>query len=226
MFKAAVFDLDDTLYDYGGLNKRAVAQLCEFTCGKLEISESLFYDAYRWGRDETKRCLGKTGASHNRLLYCQRALEYLNRTPAGLALDMYEVYWGYMLEHMCLRDGAMELLKYCKECGLKIGICTDLTAHIQHRKIRKLGLELAVDVIVTSEEAGVEKPGEAIYKMLLEKLSVPPKEVIFIGDSLEKDVVGPEKMGMCGVWFHGMEDGVHRVVSSLREVREILDEGN
>lgn len=225
MFRAAVFDLDDTLYDYEGLNEQAIAALCDFTCGKLEILESEFYGAYYRGRDETKRLLGKTGASHNRLLYCQRTLEYLNKMPVGLALDMYEIYWGYMLKHMCLRDGAMDLLKYCKERGLKIGICTDLTAHIQHRKIKALGLETLVDVIVTSEEVGVEKPDSAIYSILLEKLSVPPKEVIFIGDSLEKDVLGPQRMGMCGVWFRGKEGGNYKVVSALREVRSILDEG-
>lgn len=170
MLRAVIFDLDDTLYEYETLNQVAIARLCVFTCERLGISEHQFHTAFDWGREETKRLLGNTGASHNRLLYCQKTLEHLHQPPTILALEMYETYWGYMLEHMCLRDGAEELLKYCTDRGLKIGVCTDLTAYIQHRKLRKLGLSSYVDALVTSEEAGIEKPSEVIYSLMLEKL--------------------------------------------------------
>ena len=162
MLRAVIFDLDDTLYEYEELNRIATAKLCAFTCERLRVSEQRFYAAYDWGRRETKRTLGNTGASHNRLLYCQKTLEYLGQRPVGLALEMYETYWGYMLEHMNLRPGAGELLGYCSKRGLKIGICTDLTAHIQHRKLKRLGLSELVSALATSEEAGIEKPREDI----------------------------------------------------------------
>ncbi len=224
MLRAVIFDLDDTLYEYERLNRAAIEKLCAFVCEKLGVTQRQFREAFDRGRGETKRVLGHTGASHNRLLYCQKTLEYLGQPPAGLALDMYETYWGYMLEHMRLRDGTEELLGYCREQGLRIGICTDLTTHIQHRKLRVLGLSDFVDALVTSEEAGVEKPGRAIYEMILEKLRVQPEEAVFIGDSLEKDVLGPERMGMHAVWFQGEDDGAHMTAASLRDVRRILDE--
>lgn len=224
MLRAVIFDLDDTLYEYEALNKAATAALCAFASERLGVSEQRFFEAFNWGRRETKRVLGDTGASHNRLLYCQKALEYLGRPPAGVALDLYETYWGYMLEHMRLRGGAGELLAYCARRGLKMGVCTDLTAHIQHRKLRKLGLSDIVRALVTSEEVGVEKPGEAIYRMMLEKLHVLPQEAVFVGDSLEKDVVGPERTGMRAIWFQGKDDGVHRTAGSLEDVRRMLDE--
>lgn len=224
MLKAVVFDLDDTLYEYGELNRAAITELCTFTCARLGIPAQRFYEAFDWGRRETKRVLSCTGASHNRMLYCQKTLEYLGWKPASLALDMYETYWNYMLEHMCLREGVGELLGYCLGRGLKIGICTDLTTHIQHRKLRTLGLADAVSALVTSEEAGTEKPGEAIYRLMLEKLGFLPEETVFVGDSLEKDVKGPERLGIQAVWLHKENDGVHKTASTLREVREIIDE--
>ena len=224
MLRAIIFDLDDTLYEYEALNQAATVELCAFACEKLGISEQRFYMAFDWGRQETKRTLGNTGASHNRLLYCQKMLEYLGQRPVGLSLDMYDIYWGYMLEHMHLRPGGRELMEYCMERGLKIGICTDLTAHIQHRKLKRLGLADFVSALVTSEEAGVEKPGAMIYKMILEKLYAKPEETLFVGDSLEKDVIGPERTGMCAIWFRGRRDGLHRTAVSLREVRRMIDE--
>ena len=223
MLEAIIFDLDDTLYDYSAWNKKAVEELCLFVHRQINISQTSFYEAFHWSRREIKRLLGSTGSSHNRLLYCQKTLEYLGYPPATLALDMYEVYWGYMLQHMSLRDGVWELLDYCKKKKMKIGICTDLTAHIQHRKIRKLGLSEWIDEIVTSEEAGAEKPNEKIYQMILKKLKTSPENTIFVGDDLEKDVKGPIKAGMKAIWFHSEKQEPYHTCSSFVEVKEFFN---
>lgn len=235
MIRAVVFDLDDTLYDYESLDREAMENLCSFTRGRLGITREAFFDAFKRARKETKETLEGTGASHNRMLYCQKTLEELGKKPASLALEMYEAYWGYMLERMELRAGARELFRYCREKGIKIGICTDLTAHIQHRKLRALGLEAWTDVLVTSEEAGAEKPSPAIYRLLLDKLRMSPEEVLFVGDSLERDVKGPAAMGMRAVLFHGgeMSEEAHRQAvrgeyaqaGMMEDIKEIIDAG-
>lgn len=224
MLQAIVFDLDDTLYDYSRWNEKAIEELCLFVQRQLSVSKDSFYEAFHWSRKETKRLLGNTASSHNRLLYCQKTLEYLGCPPTSLALDMYEVYWGYMLEHISLRDGAWELLEYCRNEKMKIGICTDLTAHIQHRKIRKLGLSGWIDGIVTSEEAEAEKPDDKIYQMILKKLKTSPESTIFVGDDLEKDVIGPLKAGMKAIWLHKGKQEPYRACSSFREVKEYFHE--
>lgn len=207
MYKAVVLDLDDTLYEYEQINKEAIEVLGAYTCHQFGITKSKFHEAFHWARKETHEILGNVGASHNRILYCQKILEYIRVNPIEKALDMYDTYWGYMLDHMVLRNGAMEFLEHCKNKEIKIGICTDLTAHIQHRKIRKLGIAPWITSLVTSEEAGVEKPSEFIYQLILKKLQVEPEEALFIGDNLEKDVKGPEKAGMGALWFHEEAEG-------------------
>lgn len=206
MLKAVICDLDDTLYEYKELNEKAMKALRDYTCNRLSISESSFYRAYNWARDETKRILGNTGASHNRMLYCQKMLEHISVPSTVVALEMYEVYWGYMLRHMCLRDGVRELLNYCRKCGIKVGICTDLTAHIQHRKIRHLGIDALVDAIVTSEEAGAEKPEPIIYEMILRKLDVTAEEAVFVGDDWKKDIEGAQAAGIRAIWYNPKTD--------------------
>lgn len=228
MLKAIIFDLDDTLYEYEEINKEAINALCAYTCNRYNISISVFLEVFRKAREENKQILGQTGASHNRMLYCQKMLEYLNIPPAEAALELYETYWGYMLEHMELREGILELLQYCKEHSIKIGICSDLTAHIQHRKIRKLGISSLIDKIVTSEEAGIEKPASIMYEMILNKLGVKPEEALFIGDSLEKDIKGAKKVGMKALWFHigkNYEGAQFDMISSFREAETLIYDG-
>jgi len=223
MYKAVIFDLDDTLYAYEPLHQEALDLLRDYTCTRFHISPSDFSAAFVSAKAETKRLLGVTGSSHNRLLYCQKTLEFLCLNPVDGALEMYETYWGYLLSHMTLREGALDLLQYCKDSGIKVGICTDLTAHIQHRKLRALGIVPYVDAFVTSEEAGAEKPDARMFRLILEKLSVTPKDALFIGDSLEKDVLGAQRAGIKALWLHPEAGENYPSVATLKEIRRMLD---
>lgn len=224
MREAVILDLDDTLYDYETIHQGAMHALCQFTCKELSIPSMSFYEAFCQARKETKRTLGETGASHNRMLYFQKTLDYLGRYSACLALDMYETYWGYLLTHMQLREGAWELLEFCKEHRIKVGICSDLTAQIQHRKIIRLGISDWIDAVVTSEEAGAEKPSRIMYQMILEKLHTTPEKALFIGDSKKKDVEGPQQIGIATLWLHPDGSQKYRTISCLNEVKDFLYE--
>jgi len=67
---------------------------------------------------------------------------------------------------------------------------TDLTAQIQLQKWQKLGLQRYIDFLVSSEEAGVEKPSPYIFELALDKLQLKAHEVIMIGDNANKDIAG------------------------------------
>lgn len=210
MYKAIIFDLDDTLYDYETVNKIAVENLCNFVCSKYEITERQFEDAFTWAKKQTKTLLGDTGSSHNRMLYSQKILEYLGKNPIEGALELYNCYWDSMLSNMKLRDGSINLLKRLKDDRIKIAICTDLTAHIQHRKLQKLNLASYIDVLVTSEEAGAEKPSEKIFCLVFEKLKkllpeLQKSDCLFVGDSQRKDVDGPRAFGLKSILFDNIK---------------------
>lgn len=230
MIKAIIFDLDDTLYDYKALEQAAFECVGELVRERLGVSEEQYGDAFKRARQATKEKLGETATSHSRMLYFQKTLEYLDIRPLYLALEMYETYWGFFLDNMNLYPGARELLEALHEKYIRVGVCTDLLAHIQHRKLRRLGMMDDVDCLVTSEEAGVEKPAPGIFKLCLEKLRLPAGEVCFVGDNLERDVKGAMAAGMQAVWFHPMdetsrdeqaEDGID-AVSDYQELYQLL----
>lgn len=218
MIRAVILDLDDTLYAYKPLHEAAEARVWEFISGKLEITRQRYEEAYGFGKKETKRQLGNVGASHNRLLYFQKTLEHLGIDPIPLSLRMYDVYWGTFLEKMSLREGAREFIDRMHGLGIRLMICTDLTAHIQHRKIEALGIAEDIGYLVTSEEAGCEKPSPEIFILCLEKLQLRPEEVCCIGDSPEKDVEGAKAVGIHAMLFCPEEPGAEQFAAMAEEI--------
>lgn len=207
MIRAVIFDLDDTLYGYKALDREAGDRVKKYTCEKLGLAEQVYEEAYVYGRSETKRQLGDVAASHNRILYFQKMLEYLGVNPMPLSLQIYEIYWGIFLEKMRLFDGAREFMDCMHAQGITMVICTDLTAHIQHRKIEALGIADDIKYLVTSEEAGREKPAPEMFALCLKKLNMAAEEVCYIGDSLTKDIEGAMAAGMRAVQFYPEKPG-------------------
>lgn len=73
--------------------------------------------------------------------------------PLESSFIIYNIYWDAFLENIIPFDGVYKLLEKYKN---NICLVTDLTAHIQYRKVEKLKLNEYCQAIVTSEEAGKE----------------------------------------------------------------------
>ena len=103
MIKAIIFDLDDTLYEYGKLNDEGIEKISEYVYENLKIEKNEFYKAFNTAKETVKQQLTeRVASSHNRMLYCQKTLENLGKNPFLYALEMYETYWGHILENMKL----------------------------------------------------------------------------------------------------------------------------
>ena len=201
MIKAVVFDLDNTIYNYDECHIVAMKQLEEYVCDKYGVNKVDFRKNFELAKVEVKKLLGNTGASHNRMLYMQIFLEKINQSPVEDALELYDIYWRAMLEKMTPFKYVMPLMKQLKHRKIEIGILTDLTAHIQHRKIKKLCITEYIDAIVTSEEVGAEKPSSIAFSRIIQKLHCNPEEILMIGDSQKKDIDGAVNVGMRGMLF-------------------------
>ena len=109
---------------------------------------------------------------------------------------MYHLYWDSLLSSARPEEGVLQLMQLLKTKGIGIGIGTDMTAYIQYEKLEALGVSSYIDWIVTSEEAGAEKPAERFFALCAEKAGADPSQCIFIGDTLEKDVEGALKLSL------------------------------
>ena len=189
---AILFDLDNTLYEYEPAHQSAQnavkSKMIQMFSISTEDFDKLIIDAKKYTKDR----LEGTASSHSRLLYFQQMLEIMGTGSQVLyALDFEQTYWRTFLAHSKLFEGVSEFLEEIRIFEIPIAIVTDLTAQIQFRKILYFNLDHHFDHIVTSEEAGCEKPCKTIFTLALNKLSVPESaNVWMIGDHPAKDIQG------------------------------------
>ena len=94
---------------------------------------------------------------------------------------------------MTLYEGCRQFLHEAKLLGIPTCIVTDLTTSIQFRKLIFLELEREFNFVVTSEEAGFDKPSEKPFLLALKKLGLKGELAWFIGDNSAKDIEGAKK---------------------------------
>jgi HAD superfamily hydrolase (TIGR01509 family) len=88
--------------------------------------------------------------------------------------------------------------------GLKLGVVSNYCSlpSVVRRHAREAELLQLVDESIFSCELGLRKPHPRIYQTVLERLRVPPEAVVFVGDRLREDVMGPKALGMRAILTH------------------------
>ena len=202
--RAAVFDLDDTLYAFerpGGPNDAALRELADYAAPKLGIGPEAFIAEVAASLREQKRLSGPGNPGyHSRCVRYARLLE-ARGLPLRLALDFVDFYWKALFARIRPAPGAADLLRACRARGLRVGLGTDMTAIEQFRKMETLGLLDLVDFVASSEESGIEKPNPGLFALVAEKAGCAPERIVFVGDNLRKDVLGSAAAGMRGLWL-------------------------
>lgn len=202
MIKAVIFDIDNTMYSFDRAHKTAMTALGAYVRENFGMEPEETEGLVKKCMDiVTERTGDNCAALHNRLLRFQCFLEQIGSTDYRKAMEMYHVYWDTILEVMEPEPGLLSLLSRLKERGIRLGIGSDMTAYIQYKKLEKLGALQYLDFLVTSEEAGAEKPARRFFELCVKKAGCEPGECVFIGDSLKKDVIGPTRYGMKGTWY-------------------------
>ncbi len=187
--KFILLDMDDTIYSYKPCHEFALKKTFEIYNKKInKISKVGFLKKYENAKKQVKKNTKNQAAGHSRFLYFQSMLENENnKTMYAETIMLEETYWSSFIKKMKLNKWVIPFLKWCRVKNKKIIIVTDLTSEIQFRKIIKLKIKNYIDFIVTSEEAGVEKPSKLIFKLALSKINGKEDLAVIIGDSLSKD---------------------------------------
>ena len=126
-------------------------------------------------------------------------------------LELYDLYWDYILEHMRREPHIEEVMQELKKRGIKIGIGTNMTARMQYRKLYELGLGPYLDFVTTSDESIFDKPDERFFQLVVRKAGCLPEECLFVGDNYRFDYGGAVKAGLNGLWYNRLEKPWNRV---------------
>ncbi len=226
MVKAVLFDIDNTLYNYDAAHQQAWYALTAYARTELSLPDARFEALHREAyRTLAVRC-GGGSAVHNRLIRYQILLEGAG-LPIRKASEMAGLYWSTLLAHAVPFPGTAEGLSLLREAGYRLGIGTNMTADRQFEKLEKLGLIDLVDFMVTSEEAGAEKPDPRLFELCAEKAGCTCAECAFVGDDAAKDVHGAQGAGMHPVLFRPAGQTEHPLpdvprISRLTELVPLL----
>lgn len=204
MIKAIIFDLDDTLYSWKGPHPGAMDAVCAYVREELGQSADEFTDYYKAEMKQIQSELGKQAAIHNRLIRFLRYLE-CHQLPLHHALIMERIYWDHIFAAAKPEPGCVECLEALKEQGYILGIGSNMTLDWQMEKLDRLDLTKYFSFVVSSEEAGAEKPDARVFDLCAKKAGVKPEECLFVGDSYQGDVLGAEAAGMHALWYAPLE---------------------
>jgi putative hydrolase of the HAD superfamily len=132
-------------------------------------------------------------------------------------------------EELAMFPDAHETLDRLKEAGVKLALITNGAAEPQRAKVVRFALEHRFDHIQIEGEHGFGKPEERAYTHAMEVLGVAPHETWMVGDNLEWEVVGPQRLGIYAIWHDGYGVGLPpgspiRPDRIIRRLRELLTE--
>ena len=219
-----LFDTDNTLYPYDPAHQKAMSALKQKISNTLNVPIKDVENNFNKSRSEVKKLLKNTAASHSRLLYIQRMLEFFGLgSQVLLALDFEQTYWRVFLSEAKLFSGLEKFLEELRLLQVPMAIVTDLTAQFQFRKMVYFDLDHYFDYIVTSEEVGYDKPHRLPFEISLKKMNLHKKQNIwFIGDNPKNDIEGA-KRHINATTLQKIHQGVTRATGRYKADLEFTD---
>lgn len=192
MIKAVFFDIDDTLYDTSGFAKLArKAAINVMVDAGLPLSSE---DAYKLLRE----IIEEKGSNYDKHFNILTQKVFGEENPRLIALGMI-TYHNVKFALLRLYPETASTLIYLKSKGYNLGVISDGLTIKQWEKLIRLDLHHFFDIVVTSEEAGVEKPDEKIFQLALDRMGCKASESIMIGDKLDRDILGAINIGMSAI---------------------------
>lgn len=90
-------------------------------------------------------------------------------------------------------SGVVEVLSLLKKEEYPMALLSDFPVG---SKIEALGFEKYFSLMLSSEDIGRSKPCQTPFKLLGKKMGLESTEILYVGDSLYKDIMGAKSAGM------------------------------
>ena len=97
--------------------------------------------------------------------------------------------------------GALEVLAAIRKEAYKVAMIANGDSAGARNIIEATGLQDCFDAIIISEEVGIEKPCHGIFEAALAKLGVKAENAVMVGNRIDADILGANRLGMKSVWF-------------------------
>lgn len=201
--KAVLFDMFDTLMlieknhaFYSPSLKKAHRFL---TKNGVDVKFKAFRDAYIKARNELyMEADPKLAEPHfnHRISNALESLGYSFDAESQVVTGATNAFCEGFIEYVRIDDQAKSALE--KLHGeYKLGIVSNFAIpECVYKLLEKHGLDTFFDVVVVSGAVNKRKPSPEIFQKALEKIGVSADNTVFVGDTVDADVVGAKAAGM------------------------------
>jgi HAD superfamily hydrolase (TIGR01509 family) len=221
VLKAVFFDFGGTLMDAGS-DRRAHVEIAEKVKTRYGLEQSLDQIA----REFDHSLFSYSPERAKRWVKSERIItEYFGHL-VGEQLDtrwLWATYFDAHRRHCKLFPDAKPTIEQVRGLGLHTGIISDIDDEYFFFQTKQFSMDGMFDSITTSDEVGVGKPNPKIFEIALAKAGCDSRETVYIGDSLEKDIMGAKGVGMYTIWYRGStSESADWIVQGLSEVPPIV----
>ena len=186
---AIIFDLDDTLLD----RRATIDMYLAGSAQRLGLTPDVAA-AYR----TRFIALDNAGYTPRATVFGALAAEFpMCGSSESLVADWIERAFS----DCRFMENATEVITWCRQAGYRTGIITNGPSRMQRAKLKNLGLEEQVDVVVVSGEEGMHKPAPELFHRAAQRLGIEPSKCLYVGDNPVNDVGGAVGAGMHAIWL-------------------------
>ncbi len=214
MIRGVIFDLGSTLITFQGevsevRSLATQAMVNRLTEANIELDEDVFIQRFNEMlhtsfevREATNIEIPATSVLRLVLAefgHASAADEIIDRALESL-YRQYEACWQPMPDLHTVLDEI-------HHAGYRLGMISNAgnVANVQ-RLIDKFDVRKYFDPILISAGVGIRKPHRLIFEAVLKAWQVPSEQVVIIGDMLNADVLGAQKVGMHQIWITADSD--------------------
>ncbi len=192
MIKAAVFDLDHTLFDRYSTLALVAGRFCEqFSLTEKATPEAIARELIYADKQYVHLGWQKI---HRHLIDCG----FFKTEPT------FEEYRDFILSQFhnfaVPFPFTLPMLAELKEMGIKTGLITNGRHSLQYDKLKMLGLTDSFTSIIATGDIGVHKPERGPFDIMAARLGLKAEEMLYIGDNPLNDVEASRRAGYIPVW--------------------------
>ncbi|MDA8923100.1 HAD family hydrolase [Acidimicrobiia bacterium] len=186
MKRLIILDLDNTFYKYDVSHSSGLKSVYE--------NQNIFktYDDFILAYEDVKSSVHQeipdSPSKHSKLIYLKKL--FFNQLDNLEILNLENTYWNSFIKNVDLQKEGIKILSNNKTKDNLYVLFTNQNLNIQLQKIHAWKLNF-FDYIITSEEAGHEKPSSEFFEFVsptIEDLSRDKRKIYALGDSFENDI--------------------------------------
>ena len=147
-----------------------------------------------------REIIKEKGSNYDRHLNVLTKRVFGEEKPLLIALGMI-TYHNVKFALLRLFPETMSTLIHLKAQGYHLGVISNGITIKQYEKLVRLGLHHFFHSVITSQEAGVEKPDVAIFELAMKTMGCKAENSVMIGNSFNDDVLGAINAGMSAVFL-------------------------